>query len=166
MRTEFRTDRVFTDLSAAQAELDEWVADYNTDRPHQALGHGHPGRAVRPTARGTVTPLAPSRRPPDSAAVDGTWVARRASAVGVVCVNWQQVCLGAPPPAATSTSGSPTRSCSSTTATSCCAPRNATTPDRSERSEPRYTQAPTLTKLSRINRTRSVTHQPKLDKGA
>ena len=24
----------------------------------------------------------------------GTWVARRASAVGVVCVNWQQVCLG------------------------------------------------------------------------
>jgi hypothetical protein len=24
----------------------------------------------------------------------GTWVARRASAVGAVCVNWQQVCLG------------------------------------------------------------------------
>ena len=24
----------------------------------------------------------------------GVWVARRASAVGVVCVNWQQVCLG------------------------------------------------------------------------
>jgi transposase len=26
---------------------------------------------------------------------DGIWVARRASKVGVVCVNWQQVCLGA-----------------------------------------------------------------------
>ena len=25
---------------------------------------------------------------------DGYWVARRASAVGAVCVNWQQVCLG------------------------------------------------------------------------
>ncbi len=25
---------------------------------------------------------------------DGVWVARRASAVGVVCVNWQQVSLG------------------------------------------------------------------------
>ena len=38
LRTEFRTDRVFKDLSAAQRELDEWVADYNTVRPHQAIG--------------------------------------------------------------------------------------------------------------------------------
>ena len=51
MRTEFRTDRVFADLAAAQAELDEWVADYNTRRPHQALGHGHPGRPVPPARR-------------------------------------------------------------------------------------------------------------------
>jgi transposase InsO family protein len=29
IRTEFRTDRVFASLSAAQAELDEWVNDYN-----------------------------------------------------------------------------------------------------------------------------------------
>ncbi|MFC4787370.1 hypothetical protein ACT8ZV_23030, partial [Nocardioides sp. MAHUQ-72] len=36
---------------------------------------------------------APASRP-DPARADGTWVARRASAVGVVCVNWQQVCLG------------------------------------------------------------------------
>ena len=26
--------------------------------------------------------------------IDGYWVARRASAVGAVCVSWQQVCLG------------------------------------------------------------------------
>ena len=25
---------------------------------------------------------------------DGIWVARRATKVGVVCVSWQQVCLG------------------------------------------------------------------------
>lgn len=25
---------------------------------------------------------------------EGIWITRRASAVGVVCVNWQQVCLG------------------------------------------------------------------------
>ena len=31
---------------------------------------------------------------PSPTRADGTWVARRASAVGVVCVNWQQVCLG------------------------------------------------------------------------
>ena len=30
LRTEFRTDRVFANLAAAQAELDEWVEDYNT----------------------------------------------------------------------------------------------------------------------------------------
>ena len=45
-----------------------------------------------------VTPLraASASDPADPASdrTDGTWVARRASAVGVVCVNWQQVCLG------------------------------------------------------------------------
>jgi transposase InsO family protein len=37
LRTEFRTDRVFASLAAAQAELDEWVTEYNHRRPHQAL---------------------------------------------------------------------------------------------------------------------------------
>jgi len=37
LRTEFRTDRVFGSLAAAQAELDAWVEDYNSRRPHQAL---------------------------------------------------------------------------------------------------------------------------------
>ena len=31
---------------------------------------------------------------PSEDRTDGIWVTRRASAVGVVCVNWQQVCLG------------------------------------------------------------------------
>ena len=38
LRAEFRTDRVFADLASAQAELDEWVADYNQPRPHSAIG--------------------------------------------------------------------------------------------------------------------------------
>jgi transposase InsO family protein len=96
IRTEFRTDRVFASLAAAQAELDEWVQDYNTRRPHQALDMATPAdRFLRPTAA-LVTPLRTSTdngsRPGDRS--DGTWVARRASKVGVVCVNWQQVCLG------------------------------------------------------------------------
>ncbi len=33
-------------------------------------------------------------RRPDPARGDGTWISRRASAVGVVMVSWQQVCLG------------------------------------------------------------------------
>ncbi len=43
-----------------------------------------------------VTKLRPpsTTRRPDSARGDGIWVTRRASAVGVVMVSWQQVCLG------------------------------------------------------------------------
>ena len=97
MRTEFRTDRVFATLAAAQAELDEWVTDYNTRRPHQALDMATPAdRFQQPDAGAghAAADHAPAPRRPDPDRGDGTWVARRASAVGVVCVNWQQVCLG------------------------------------------------------------------------
>ena len=96
LRTEFRTDRVFADLAHAQVELDEWVDDYNRRRPHQALDMTVPAdRFERPTAA-PVTVLragADTHRPADGRG-DGIWVARRASAVGAVTVNWQQVCLG------------------------------------------------------------------------
>jgi transposase InsO family protein len=96
MRTEFRTDRVFKSLSHAQTELDEWVIDYNTNRPHQALDMATPAqRFLQPES----APVTPMREPsatgrPAEDRPDGIWVTRRASAVGVVCVNWQQVCLG------------------------------------------------------------------------
>ena len=96
LRTEFRTDRVFKNLAAAQAELDEWVVDYNTNRPHQALDMATPAERF---LRDQAAPVAPLRSPtrttrPEENRADGTWVTRRASTVGVVCVNWQQVCLG------------------------------------------------------------------------
>jgi transposase InsO family protein len=96
IRTEFRTDRVFTSLAAAQAELDEWVVDYNTRRPHQALGMAVPAARFHQPGPAPVTPLRPTVATgrPGRGRGDGTWVARRGSAVGVVCVNWQQVCLG------------------------------------------------------------------------
>jgi transposase InsO family protein len=96
IRTEFRTDRVFPDLAAAQAELDEWVLDYNTQRPHQALGMATPADRFFRAAPTPVTPLRAeaSTGRPGQDRTDGTWVTRRASAVGVVCVSWQQVCLG------------------------------------------------------------------------
>jgi transposase InsO family protein len=96
LRAEFRTDRVFASLAAAQAELDEWVEHYNTRRPHQALGMATPAeRFLRPSAA-AITALRTSTDTarPDAARGDGLWVSRRASKVGVVCVNWQQVCLG------------------------------------------------------------------------
>ncbi len=44
LRTEFRTDRVFASLEAAQAELDEWVADYNHTRTGVAAAAAQAGR--------------------------------------------------------------------------------------------------------------------------
>jgi transposase InsO family protein len=97
LRTEFRTDRVFASLAAAQAELDEWVEDYNTRRPHQALGMATPAQRFVRAGLAEVTPLrsptvGTGRPGPDRP--EGYWVARRASAIGVVSVSWQQVCLG------------------------------------------------------------------------
>jgi transposase InsO family protein len=96
MRTAFRTDRVFTNLAAAQSELDEWVLDYNTNRPHQGLEMATPATRFLHEEPAPITPLRlPTNTRPDQRRTDGTWVSRRASALGVVCVNWQQVCLGA-----------------------------------------------------------------------
>jgi transposase InsO family protein len=98
LRTEFRTDRVFASLQAAQAELAEWVADYNTRRPHQALDMATPAERFWREQPADVLPLQATSGPghrPSQERTDGYWVARRASAVGVVCVSWQQVCLGA-----------------------------------------------------------------------
>ena len=101
LRTEFRTDRVFSTLSAAQAELDAWVEDYNTTRPHQALDMATPASRFYTDQPALITVLrspGPTQNQggrPGEDRTDGTWVTRRASAVGVVCVSWQQVCLGA-----------------------------------------------------------------------
>jgi hypothetical protein len=96
LRTEFRTDRVFASLAAAQAELDEWVVDYNAHRPHQGIGMVTPADRFLGTAPAPVTPIRVRSGPgrPGEDRTDGVWVTRRASAVGVVCVSWQQVCLG------------------------------------------------------------------------
>jgi transposase InsO family protein len=100
LRTEFRTDRVFPDLATAQTELDAWVDDYNHRRPHQAIGMATPADRFLHAVPAPVTPLRPagptagSTSRPGPGRGDGYWVARRASRTGVVCVSWQQVCLG------------------------------------------------------------------------
>jgi hypothetical protein len=96
LRTEFRTDRVFASLEAAQAELDAWVEDYNTRRPHQAIGMVPPAERFlvdAPASAVQIRPTADTARPV-AARGDGDWVARRANAVGVITVHWQQIVLG------------------------------------------------------------------------
>jgi transposase InsO family protein len=90
LRTEFRTDRTFADLATAQVELDEWVREYNLQRPHSAIG------MVPPIER-FAQRSEPARQPAEPLAGDRTgdeWVARRAGSNGVISVSWQQICLG------------------------------------------------------------------------
>jgi transposase InsO family protein len=61
LRQEFLTGRVFGDLATAQAELDTWVASYNTDRPHSALDMATPATRFTPV----------SGRPADASALLG-----------------------------------------------------------------------------------------------
>lgn len=103
LRAEFDTARVFASLKAAQAALDEWVAHYNTDRPHQSLGGAAPAEKFwtrDEPFRHAPGPAAPAPRAVELGALrsDRTgpgWVSRKAGANGVVCVSWQQVCIGA-----------------------------------------------------------------------
>lgn len=96
LRMEFCTDRVFASLESAQDELDAWVGEYNHHRPHQAIGMVPPVQrftALTPQAPVPIRPTSSTVRPADDRR-DGTWVARRASAVGVITINWQQIPLG------------------------------------------------------------------------
>jgi transposase InsO family protein len=96
LRTEFRTDRVFASLAAAQSELDEWVAYYNHQRPHQALDMEVPAiRFEAGTSRALPgQPRVPAPRRPPAERTGDHWVSRRAGANGVISVKAQQVCLG------------------------------------------------------------------------
>lgn len=92
LRAEFLSGREpFTNLKVAQQALDEWVEDYNTTRPHQAL------KMITPAQRFHAG--APASPPSNSCArhVDrcgDDWVSRRVCSNGIVCVSWQQVCIG------------------------------------------------------------------------
>ncbi len=75
LRTEFLSGQVFPACELAQQELDAWVADYNTERPHQAWGWRPPRSASRrprpasPSCRSTFGPSAEDRSGDD-------WVSR------------------------------------------------------------------------------------------
>ena len=93
MRAEFLSNRpAFANLRAAQQALDEWVAYYNTARPHQSLDMATPAQRFTPAA------AAPSPLPTagaSSADRNGDdWVSRRVCSNGIVCLSWQQVCVG------------------------------------------------------------------------
>jgi hypothetical protein len=87
MRIEFNTRQVFRSLRIAQQAMDEWVAYYNTARPHQSLGDATPESRFRLTGQ-----VRGPRPTPDRTGEQ--CVTRRVAANGLVCVDWQQVSVG------------------------------------------------------------------------
>ncbi|WP_205628025.1 IS481 family transposase [Mycolicibacterium neoaurum] len=96
LRAEFLSGRApFKNVKVAQQALDEWVAFYNTERPHQALQMHTPQSrfgAARAVDATVVSPPAVQGLRGERAGAD--WVSRRVTTNGVVCVSWQQVSLG------------------------------------------------------------------------
>jgi hypothetical protein len=89
LRAEFLTGRVFADLDRAQAELDAWVASYNTERPHQGIEMAIPASRF----------VAGSGREPDVSAVGRDrsgpgWISRKVAVTGIISVAWQQINCG------------------------------------------------------------------------
>jgi transposase InsO family protein len=91
LRKEFLADRTFPSLAEAQAGLDAWVADYNRNRPHQALEMATPAEhfSLEPLARdGTSIPV----EEPELTA--SQWVLRRVASNGVISVDNQMFSVG------------------------------------------------------------------------
>jgi transposase InsO family protein len=86
LRREFLAERSFASLEQAQAELDRWVADYNTVRPHQALEMATPAERFRLQS---ITVDAASIPVDDEDDRHGQWVLRRVASNGVMSVDNQ-----------------------------------------------------------------------------
>ena len=83
---------MFTSQAEAQRQLDAWVHDYNhAVRTSRWTWHVPASRFY--TARADERPAdATALEPVDRSGDD--WIARRVSAVGVICVAWQQISVG------------------------------------------------------------------------
>jgi len=91
LRTEFLTGRLFASLETAQAELDDWVAHYNAERPHQGIQMATPTQRYRSASEPTFD------RPADTTATDRTgdqWITRKVASNGIISVAYQQISVG------------------------------------------------------------------------
>ena len=91
LRKEFLADRSFESFQGAQDALDAWVADYNTERPHQALEMATPAERFRLQPIAKDASLVPTESADDHA---GQWVLRRVASNGVVSVDNQMFSVG------------------------------------------------------------------------
>ena len=91
LRVEFLSGRVFDNLATAQGELDAWIDDYNTQRPHSACGMEPP--ASRFTTARDAQPAADLAVLAEARSGD-EWVTRHVATNGVITVAYQQISVG------------------------------------------------------------------------
>jgi transposase InsO family protein len=93
LRDEFLTARTFPSLERAQKELDRWIIDYNTQRPHQSLKMATPADRFYTTRATTATPPLDLRSLHDDRGSDD-WLSRTVSINGVISVSNQNFSVG------------------------------------------------------------------------
>jgi len=86
MRDELLNETLFRDLDHARAVLADWVADYNTERPHSALGYqtptAHAKRLTTATGRHAALCEGYAQRPVAPSAPNGVSTTRAPVPVG------------------------------------------------------------------------------------
>lgn len=91
LRVEFLSGRVFDSLGVAQAELDAWIEDYNTNRPHSACGMEPPMSRFHAASEhdraADLTALADAR-------LGDEWITRHVATNGIITVAYQQISVG------------------------------------------------------------------------
>jgi transposase InsO family protein len=94
LRVEFLAGRRFSDLAGAQAELDAWVLDYNTNRPHRGIGLKTPAERFSVGRERVAPELDPHLAALADIRSGDEWIARKVSVNGVITVAWQQISVG------------------------------------------------------------------------
>lgn len=93
-RTEFLGGQIFPSLEVAQKQLDAWVDDYNTNRPHQSLKMATPAERFSEGREHTVPDLSPDLRVLTDDRCGEDWISSDVTVNGVISVSNQPFSVG------------------------------------------------------------------------
>jgi len=93
-RQEFLGGQLFSSLTVAQKQLDAWIEDYNTNRPHQGIDLATPAERFSRRTESSVPALEPDLRVLTDDRTGEDWVARTVSSVGTISVSNQLFSVG------------------------------------------------------------------------
>jgi hypothetical protein len=86
IRKELLSERTFTTIEQAQAELDTWVASYNSEREHQAIGDVPPARRFELVAKEPAGVIDPQIEPEEEPRPEGHTVRRKVDRAGRISI--------------------------------------------------------------------------------